>query len=153
MRYRYRRGPRLPYLWFLIIPLFFFAGPGHGLFGVLLGIGSIIVIALIVRAVFTMIAGSNTWSMRQNSWYSPRNQQQSYYQPTQQKQQPYYQPTQQQQQPSSSYQQGYQQPYYQPHTDSNQQVGGQQYEAQQQAYDQYEQPQSEYPQEIPPMQQ
>ena len=146
MWYRYRRGPRLRHLWFLVIPLFFFGG--HGGFGIILGIASIIALALIARAVFTMMAGSNTWSMRQNSWYQPRNQQ-SYYQPTQQ-QQPYYQPT--QQQPYSSYQQGYQ-PYYQPHTDSNQPANGQQYEAQQQAYDQYEQPQSEYPQELPPMQQ
>ena len=55
--------------------------------------------------------------------------------------------------PYQSYQQGYQQPYYQPRSDVNQ-AAEQQYQApQQQQYDQYEQPQAEYPQEMPPMQQ
>jgi len=143
MWYRYRRGPRLRHLWFLFIPLFFFVG--HGGMGIVFGIATIIILALIGRAIFAAIAGGSMWRGTQNQWYQPRNQQPY--------QQPYYQPTQNQQQPYQSYQQGYQQPYYQPHSDVNS-MGEQQYQApQEQQYDSYEQPRAEYKQELPPMQQ
>ncbi len=132
MWYRYRRNSRgMGYLWFLFIPLFFFAG--HGILGILLWLAAIVALNLIGRAIFAAIAGNaNTRSQ----WYQP------YQQP--------YQPN-QYQQPHQSYQQGYQQPYYQPRPETYQ-AGQQQYPTSQQQYDQYEQPRAEYPQELPPMQ-
>ncbi len=144
MWYRYRRGPRLRHVWFLFIPLFFFASHGGGGMSIVFGIATIIILALIGRAIFAAIAGGSMRSGTQNQWYQPSNQQ-TY-------QQPYYEPKQNQQQPYQSYQQGYQQPYYQPRSDVNSMGEQQQYQApQEQQYDSYEQPHAEYQQELPPM--
>jgi len=145
MWYRYnRRGSRgMRYLWFLFIPLFFFSG--HTFFGILLSIAVIVVLSLIGRAIFSVLAASST---TQNQWYQPR-QQQPYQQ--NQYQQPY-QPN-QYQQPYQSYGQGYQQPYYQPRPSEASQPSEQYQAPQQPQYDSYEQPRAEYPQELPPMQQ
>ncbi len=139
MWYRYRRNPRgMHFLWFLFIPLFFVAG--HSFFGILIWMAFIIALNLIGRAIFSAMAGSNTWGTRQNSWYQP-----TYQQP--------YQQNQNQQQPYQTYQQGYQQPYYQPRPASHQAAELQYQAPQQPQYDQYEQPHAEYPQELPPMEQ
>ncbi len=132
MWYRYRRGPRgIHSLWFLFIPLFFFAG--HSFFGLLIWISVIIAISLIGRAIMASLSGASTWGPRSNPYY----------------QQPYQQnPYQHYQQPYQSYKQG-----YQPQPEMYQEGGQQQQYPQQQQYDQYEQPQAQYPQEMPPMHQ
>ncbi len=139
-RWNRRRGPGR--FWFFPLLIFFFLswgwGPEHHMFFGILPILLFLFVIWFIRSV--MSAGSRNTTNQRQSYQQP------YYQPPQQ---PYYQPS----------QQPYQQPYYQPYEEGYQpaaeapQEGGQQLLYPKPLYEQYEQPQAQYPQEIPPMEQ
>jgi predicted lipid-binding transport protein (Tim44 family) len=80
-------------------------------------------------------------------------QQQPYYQPSQQPQQPYYQPSQPPQQPEQPSYQPYQEGYQPQPEQETYQEGDKIYPyPQQRSSQEYEQPQAQYPQELPPQQ-
>jgi hypothetical protein len=145
----YRRGIRFfPHIIPIAFPLIFplgislFFGLSHILFNVL---GILLLVALVFFIFRTITLGSpqaawNSMWGTGKQWqqkFTSQNQQQPYYQP----QPPYYQPTSPagQEQPSQQYGQGYQpeQPVYRP---------------QGQLHD-YDQPQTQYPEQMPPLQQ
>ena len=102
----------------------------HSWFGFVLGIAMIIVFSLLLRAIMagTFGGGGMNTAWRQPPYQQPQQPYEQYYQPS-------YQP----------YEEGYQ---YQPPAPTYQEP---QYKAPQPQYD--EQPQAEYPQELPPMEQ
>jgi hypothetical protein len=143
-RWNRRRGPGR--FWFLPLLFFFFMfggiGREHSLFGLIIPILVLLFLFWLIRTV--MSAG------RWNAMNQGQRYQQPYYQPPQQPySQPYYQPS----------QQPYQQPVDRPYEQGYQPVagtyseGGQQYQYPEPSYEQYEQPQAQYPQELPPMEQ
>lgn len=149
MRYRYR-GPRyrrgygrgiwgLPFTIFFIIMIV-----SHSFSGFIVAIVVLVILAAIFRAVLPNLF--NGGNMNSNAVPPYQQPQQPYYQPSEQPQQPYYQPSDPEYQP---YQQGYQPPppVYQPLEQPYQ------YQPPQQPQNYEEQPQAEYPQEMPPMQQ
>jgi hypothetical protein len=134
--YRYRRPWRgRNIIWLMIFPTFFMFS--HWGLGIIAWLFLMMAIFMIVRGV------SRTWSNPTPTYQPP-------YQPYQpyQRQQPndYYQPMNGYQYPS--YQQGYQEHQAQEVHDAQPQQVVQQDEP----YEQYEQPQAQYPQELPPMQ-
>ncbi len=133
MRYRNRRGswgPRI-WIWVFIFPLFYMS---HSLIGTLIGMATIVLIALAVR--FILATAFNSANMSGPMMWN--NQPPQYRQPTEP---PYqsYQP----------YQQGYQE--YQPQPEPNHEDRSR--ERKQPLQPQYEEPQIQYPEEMPPMQQ
>jgi hypothetical protein len=130
-----RGGNRRPrgiygFPWWLFFIFFF---NFHSIAWFVISIGIIVMVSLLIRAATS--SGSNAGAR------SSQMQQTPYYQPKQQ----YYQPPAQTQQPYQSYEQGYQ-PARETYNEGNQQY---QYpEAAE--YDQYEQPQAQYPEEMPP---
>lgn len=139
-RYR-RRGPRFPFGIPFIFPFLIFIFSRS--------IGAFIITMLIVGVIFFIMRAMASANSNSSSWWSANSQwqqptQQQYYQPpVQQPQQQYYQPT-QQQQPYRPYGEGY----------NAEQAGGEQSAAQGASqYDDYEQPQAQYPEQLPPMQQ
>src|SRR5579872_1241764 len=142
MRYR-NRGPHwgrrgiwgFPFMLFLIIFIV-----SHSFSGFMVGIIVLIALAIIFRAVLPSIFSAGNMRNPMPPYQPPQPPYQQPYQP--------YQPTEQPYQPEyEPYQQGYQPapppPVYQ--------APEQQYQPPQQNYE--EQPQAEYPQEMPPMQQ
>jgi len=114
----------------------------HAVFAIL---GPLLLVALILFVIRAITQGNSgarwnaPWNMR-NQWQQPSGQQQQqppYYQPPQ----PYYQPSPSagQEEPAPPYGQGYQpqQPYYRPAGQPNN----------------VDQPQTQYPEEMPPMRQ
>ena len=153
-----RRGIRFfphifPIAFPIIFPFGFWLAWGllHAVFAIL---GPLLLVALILFVIRALTQGNSgikwnaPWNTR-NQWQQPSGpQQQPYYQPQQQQQPPYYQPQQPyyqpptpagQEEPAQPYGQGYQpqQPYYRPAGQSND----------------VNRPQTEYPEEMPPMQQ
>jgi len=133
MRYRYRRN-RWGWRGFPI-PLFFilfFVG-GHSWISFLVSVGVVVLIFLLIRWLLISTSGPGISGV-------PPTVNQPY---QQQDYSPSYQP------PYQPYQQGYQGPQ------SGYEQSGQKYQGpeQRQEYEQYEQPQAEYPQEMPPMEQ
>jgi len=124
--------------------LFFILLFSHSLTGFMIGIGVIVLLSLLARLILPAIFGvgmmSNWWTSNQQTYQQP---QQPTYQPYQQTYQPYeesYQP----------YEQGYQPAVA---TSPDQEV---EQEYQTPSYEQThyeEQPQAQYPQEMPPMKQ
>ena len=137
--YRNRRGIRFfPHIIPIAFPLIFPLGIGlvfwllHGLFTI---IGILLLVALVVFIFRALTLGSTdaAWKSMKNSgnqWQQRFNSQSQ-----QQQQPPYYQP---------------QQPYYQPPAQAGE--GQQPYQTYGQGY-QPEQPQTQYPEQMPPMQQ
>src|SRR5579859_2870633 len=138
---RYRRmrgGYGIPF----VFPfLMFFAFRSVGAFVAALVLS--VIVMLVIRAVMTMAAANNGMN--------GMGYRQSYYQPPNQQAQPYYQPT-------------YQQPpvpQYQPYAQGYQATPETYREGAQSdpepkspsQYEQYEQPQAQYPEQMPPMQQ
>jgi hypothetical protein len=125
----------------LIFMVFLFS---HSMSGVLIGIGIIILLSLLARFILPAIFGAG---MMNGAWM---NNQQAY---RQQQYTPPYQPTYQPNEESyQPYEQGYQ---YQPPTVTDQ-ADAEQQVYQPPSYEQAhyeEQPQAQYPQEMPPMQQ
>ncbi|MDQ2906067.1 MAG: hypothetical protein ABI456_08435 [Ktedonobacteraceae bacterium] len=133
MRYRNRRGswgPRL-WIWVFIFPFFYMS---HSWVGALIGMATILFMVLVVR--FIMASAFNRANTPGPMMWN--NQSSQYRQPTES---PYqsYQP----------YQEGYQE--YQPQQEPNRQEGSR--EQNQSLRPQYEEPQIQYPEEMPPMQQ
>lgn len=116
------------FFWLLILALFFAT---DNWIWFLVGAGISAIMGALFKPIIASLMGLGLASM------ANQPPQQPYYQPSQPPQQPYYQPSQQ------SYEQGYRPP--QPET---YQEGGQQYRSPQE----YEQPQVQYPQEMPPQQ-
>jgi hypothetical protein len=144
-RWYRRRGPRrfwfFPVLFFVF--LFWGLGSAHNFIGFLVPLFLLVFFFWLFRAI---LAASRRSTMNPGQRY-----QQPYYQPPQQHpyQQPYYQP------PQPSYQPPTYRPYeqgYQPVPETSQE-GEQRYQYPQPSYEQYEQPQAQYPQELPPMEQ
>jgi|SRR5438552_1353938 len=147
----YRRGGIrfFPHIFPILFPLIFPFGVGlmFGLFkllfpliGILLLAGAIFFVVRLVKlgsaeAAWNSMRGTgNQWQQR----FTAQQQQPPYYQP-QQPQQPYYQPSSPAtEQPAQPYGQGYQpeQPYYRPTEQASN----------------FEQPQTHYPEQMPPMQ-
>src|SRR5438552_8639974 len=130
-RNRWNRPRRPRRFWFFPLLIFFFLswgwGPDHHMF---FGIMPILLLLFVIWLIRSAMSVGNRNATNQGQPY----------------QQPYYQPSQQQQ----PYQQPYYQPYeqgYQPPVETSQE-GRQQYP--QARYEQYEQPQAQYPQEMPP---
>jgi len=113
----------------------------HSWLGFLIGVGVIVLLSAILRSVLSSSFGQGPMNARPFTQQPYQQPQQPYYQP----QQPYYQPY---QEPYQPYEQGYQPPPV-----VNQDAGPQyQYpQPQQPQYD--EQPQAQYPQELPPIEQ
>ena len=138
-----RRGFRgFPFLLFFII---LFAG--HSFVAFLVGIAVAIAVSILLAALFR--AGSSNMPPSAQTYYQPPQQQytpyyQQYNQPYQSNQ-PYQQPYQQEYQP---YEQGYQPPEPMKYPEANAQ-----YQSPQAQSRYEEQPQAEYPQELPPMEQ
>ena len=130
--YRNSRGRRprgiYGFPWWLFF-IFFFSY--HSWLWFIMSIGFIILVSLLIRAV----TSSNTNTGSASGWTTP------YYQPKQQ----YYQPPAQMQQSYQPYEQGYQSAR-ETYSEGDQQY---QYPAASE-YDQYEQPQAQYPEEMPP---
>jgi hypothetical protein len=133
----YRRRPYwqrrgifgFPFMFFFIAWFVF-----HSWFGFLLGIAIIVVLSLLFRAIAAGTFGGNLNApMGQAPYQQPQQPYEQYYQPSQQ--------------PYQSYEQGYQ---YQSPAPTYQEPQPQ-YQAPQPQYD--EQPQAQYPQELPPMEQ
>ena len=147
--WRRNRGFRFLWGWpFVFVLILGFSH--HWFLGMMMGLVMLILLGLIIRALlWPLLFGAGMWgiwsSMNNRSNQQPYQNQQGYqdYQPYQQ-----HQPYQQGYQP---YQQGYQP--RQPASETYQE-GGRQYQYPQQSqYDQYEQPQAQYPQEMSPMEQ
>lgn len=139
----YRRG-RVPFFGILFVILIIAAVSHHALFPLipLVIIGSIIFMGL--RSVLRSggFSGSNSNYQQPNQYYQPPPQPNQYYQPpaSSQPNAPYTSPYQ-------PYEQGYQVPQ------DDHQRGAQPYQGNpsQSASEQYEEPQAQYPQEMPPM--
>lgn len=116
------------FFWLLILALFFAT---DNWIWFLVGAGISAIMGALFKPIIASLMGLGLASM------ANQPPQQPYYQPSQPPQQPYYQPSQQ------SYEQGYRPP--QPET---YQEGGNNYRPPQE----YEQPQAQYPQEMPPQQ-
>ena len=140
MRYRGRgRGIMgIPFMLFFIIMIV-----SHSFSGFIIAIGVMILLAIIFRAAMPNMFGSRNMNNVVPPYQQP---QQPYYQPPQ----PTYQPPQQAYQPYEQEYQPYQQGY-QPAPPPVYQAPVPPYQPPQQNYE--EQPQAEYPQEMPPMQQ
>ena len=149
-RYRpYRRGIRFfPHIIPIAFPLIFPLGIGlfFGLFHVLFNVLGILLLAALAIFIFRAITLGSPQAAWNAMWgtgkqwqqkFTSQSQQPPYYQP----QSPYYQPTSPagQEQPYQQYGQGYQyeQPLYRPQGQVND----------------YDQPQTQYPEQMPPMQQ
>lgn len=153
MGYRYRGPHRRRYgrgIWGLPFTIFFIIMiVTHSFSGFIVALVVFFILAAIFRAVLPNMF--NSGNMRSNSTPPYQQPQQPYYQPPEQAYQPY-QPTDPAYQP---YQQGYQAPppVYQP-PEQSYQPPDQTYQYQPPQQPNYEeQPQAEYPQEMPPMQQ
>lgn len=151
MRYRYRRGG---WGWRgFPIPLFFllFFIWGHSIGSFLISIGIMIVLYLLIRGLMASTSQPGITGTPPTQTTNPYQQP---YQPYQQYQ-PYQSPYTQPEQDTSSYDEQLYQPYqqgYQPQQAQKPQAAEKDYE--QTAYEQYEQPEAQYPQEeLPPMQQ
>jgi hypothetical protein len=132
-----RRGGGL--IWLLpFIFMFSFHSPGALLFGLIFSV----FLMILLRAIFAMIAGARMWN-GSNTWYQPP--QQTYYTPPQREAVPEEEGN-QTYQPYQSYGQG-----YQPQRGREQPF--QYRSAQPKQEPQYEEPQIQYPEELPPMQQ
>ncbi|HLG62314.1 MAG TPA: hypothetical protein VKY19_10300 [Ktedonosporobacter sp.] len=116
------------FFWLLILALFFAT---DNWIWFLVGAGVSAIMGALFKPIIASLMGMGLASM------ANRPPQQPYYQPSQAPQQPYYQPSQQ------SYEQGYRPPQSETY-----QEGGRQYSTSQE----YEQPQVQYPQEMPPQQ-
>jgi hypothetical protein len=152
----YRRGIRFfPHIIPIAFPLIFPLGIvlAIALFRLLFPvIGLLLIVALvlfIVRANKLRSPGAAWNSMRDTGYqwqqrFTSQNQQQPYYQPSSQAGQ---------EQSSQSYGQGYnpEQPYYQPSSQAGSQPYGQAYRPEQP--NDFDQPQAQYPERMPPMQQ
>ena len=139
-----RRGGMVGFPFMFLFLVFLFS---HAMVGFLVVIGAIVLLGLLARIILPAIFGAG---MMSTFWTGNR-------QPYQQQQQQPYQQTYQTYQPPAenyqSYEQGYQ---YQPPVtpNSEKEAGQQQYQAPSYEQTHYEeQPQAEYPQEMPPMQQ
>jgi hypothetical protein len=140
-RRRVRRGFGFPFL-FPFIMLFVFHS-GSIFFATLV---LAIMIALILKAFDASSPNGSGQSQQQTPYYQP---------PAQTYQPPYYQPpVQAYQPPTQPYQPSYQQEDYQPYEQGYQpsatpyQANGQQSTS---SYEDYEQPQAQYPEQMPPM--
>jgi Zn-dependent protease with chaperone function len=132
-------------MWMIILALFF-ATHFWPLF--LLGVVLSTVMGALSRQIIASLLGLGLFNMLNNQQQQP-----PYYQPPQQpytppNNQPYYQPP---QQPYQPYEQGYQAPAPPPPPDTYQE-GGQQHPYPAQSDQDYEQPQAQYPQQMPPQQ-
>jgi hypothetical protein len=149
-RYRpYRRGIRFfPHIIPIAFPLIFPLGIGlfFGVFHILFNVIGILLLAALIFFIFRAITLGNPQAAWNSMWgtgkqwqqkFTSQSQQPPYYQP----QPPYYQPSSPtgQEQPPQQYGQGYQpeQPLYRPQGQVND----------------YDQPQTQYPEQMPPMQQ
>lgn len=120
-------------MWMIILALFFATGFWQVF---ILGAALSALLGALGRPLIALLLGMGIFGLAS----SAQRPQQTYYQPPQQPQQPYYQP--------QPYQQGYQPtPQAEEHHE-----GSQQYPYPQQQALQYEEPQSQYPQELPPQQ-
>lgn len=172
----YRRGIRFfPHIIPIAFPLIFPLGIVLvlSLFRLLLPVIGLLLIAalvlFVVRAIGLGSPGAAWYSMRNtgNQWQQrfTSQYQQPYYQPSTQaeQEQPYYQPSTQagQEQSSQPYGQGYnpEQPYYQPSPQAGAQSYGQDYRPGQpsnrsaEQSNDFDQPEAQYPERMPPMQQ
>ena len=120
------------FFWLLILALFF--ATGFNWIWFLVGAGISAILGALARPIIANLGGLALFGMTR---------------PQQQPQQPYYQPPQQPYTPQQPAYQPYQEGYHQPET---YQEGGQlhQYPQTPQQSQQYEQPQAQYPQEMPP---
>jgi hypothetical protein len=149
-RYRpYRRGIRFfPHIIPIAFPLIFPLGIGlvYGLFHALFNVLGILLLVALAFFIFRAITLGSPQAAWDSMWkagsqwqqkFTSRSQQPPYYQP----QQPYYQPSSPagQEQPSQPYGQG-----YQPEQPLNQQES---------QYNDYGQSRTQYPEQMPPMQQ
>jgi hypothetical protein len=139
--YRSRRGIRFfPHIIPIGFPLIFPLGISlvfwllHGLFTIL-GILLLAALVLFIIRVITLGSRDAAWNSMKSTGSQWQQRFNSQFQQQQQQQPPYYQP---------------QQPYYQPPTQEGQEQ--QPYQTYGQGY-QYEQPQTQYPEQMPPTQQ
>ena len=119
------------FFWLLALAVFFITGSWIVF---LLAAGISAILGTLARPIMSGLATT--------AFFGSQQRPQQYYQPPQQ---PYQPP----QQPYQTYQEGYRTP--EPQTETYQE-GGQQYPYPSQSSQQYEQPQAEYPQQIPPQQ-
>lgn len=128
-----------PFMLLFLILLF-----SHSLTGFMIGIGAIVLLGLLARLILPAIFGAGMMG----SWWMSN--QQTYQQP----QQPPYQPYQPTYQPYEENYQSYEQGYQPPAPASPDREVEQQYQPPSYEQTHYEeQPQAQYPQEMPPMQQ
>lgn len=120
--------------WLLILALFFAT---HNWIWFLVGAGISAIMGALFKPIIAALIGMGLFGMASMANQPRQQAQQSYYQPPQAAQQPYYQPTQ------PSYEQG-----YRPAQSETYQEGEKQFRSS----DGYEQPQAQYPQEMPPQQ-
>ena len=145
---RYRGNGRRPWrrgiMGFPFGLIFMIAVFSHAGGGIMLGLGIIFLLILLARFILPAMLGSGmmngAWMNNQQTYRQQQNTQ--YYQPTQQPYEESYQP----------YEQGYQ--YQPPAVTYEADAEHQQYQAPSYEQAHYEeQPQAQYPQEMPPMQQ
>jgi hypothetical protein len=122
------------FFWMLILALFFITGSWIWF---LVGAGISAILGALARPLMAGLLGAGIFAATQAG-------QQQYQQP--------YQPYQEGQEPVQPYQQGYQ-PMQPPPAPGTYEEGGQQHQYQQQGQPQYDVPETQYPQEMPPQQQ
>lgn len=122
------------FFWLLILAVFFAT---DNWIWFLVGAGISTIMGALFKPIIAGLIGMGLFGMASTANQPQQQPQQPYYQPPQSPQQPYYQPTQ------PSYEQG-----YRPAQSETYQEGGKQYRSS----DGYEQPQAQYPQEMPPQQ-
>ena len=160
----YRRGIRFfPHIFPIAFPLIFPLGIGLALwlFHLLLPVIGLLLVVGLVLFIIRAIGPRNSGTTWNSLWNTGHQWQQRFTSPRQQ--QPYYQPSAQagQEQSSQSYGQGYnpEQPYYQPSAQAGSQPYGQNYHSERPSHrptaqsNDFDQPQAQYPERMPPMQQ
>ncbi|WP_220195912.1 hypothetical protein [Ktedonospora formicarum] len=145
---RYRRGRSwggLTVVFFIFFGIFMFS---HS--------WTWIVAGFIVLAIFSGVmrrSSQNWWGSQQSYYQPPQNQQQTPYRASQEAEQPYYQPYEgpkDVEQPYQPYEQGYQPTPSKSYTEGGSQ---RQYSSVEYQEQEYEGPQTEYPEQMPPMKQ
>lgn len=132
------------FLWMAMLALFFITGSWIWF---LVGAGITAILGALARPLMAGLLGAGIFTATQ----AGQQQYQQPYQPYQQGSQPY--PSYQQgQEPVQPYQQGYQ-PMQPPPVPGTYEEGSQQHQYQQQGQPQYDVPETQYPQEMPPQQQ
>ena len=160
----YRRGIRFfPHIIPIAFPLIFPLGIvlAFWLFRLLLPVIALLLVVGLILFIIRSIGPRNSGGPWNSLWNTGYQWQQRF--TSQRQQPPYYQPSSQagQEQPSQPYGQGYnpEQPYYQPSPQAGSQSYGQNYPSGQPSHSQaaqsndLDQPQAQYPERMPPMQQ